>query len=293
MGMNTSNETPTPLVKEEAPASRGSVPLSRKVYRKFTKEFKEAVIRRVEGGTPLKRVARAENLDPAMVRAWRDELRDLGPGAFSRTEGRRFTKEMKEAAVKRVEEGTPVKEMARACRVDPTEVRRWRTVWRTLGPGAFDAAKKPRPKAEPKPRLVIFRITEDEHGQLKSMAKAAGARSLADFARRRLLEATTRPLCPQDETSNVMDARAGQGQQPRIRPVYYIHENARAARTEAEGILDNTASREAPRTATLASRKMAASGKSFQPRVLGVSPPLVDSTRQLLRSTFVGQEGDV
>lgn len=174
--------------------SNGGVPFSRKVDRKFTKEFKEAVIRRVQKGTPLRRVARAENLDPAMVRAWRDEMRDLGPQAFSRTEGRRFTKEMKEAAVKRVEEGTPLKEVARACRVDPAEIRRWRTAWRTLGPGAFDAPKKPRPKAEAKPRLVIFRINEDEHNQLKAMAKAAGARSLADFARCRLLEETARFL---------------------------------------------------------------------------------------------------
>ena len=174
--------------------SDGAVLFSRKVYRKFTKEFKEAVIRRVEKGTPLRRVARADNLDPATVRAWRDELRDLGPQAFSRTEGRKFTKEMKEAAVKRVEEGTPVKEVARACRVDPTEIRRWRTAWRTLGPRAFDDERKPRPKAEPKPKLVIFRLNEDEHKQLKAMAKAAGARSLSDFARCRLLEETTRHL---------------------------------------------------------------------------------------------------
>jgi transposase-like protein len=195
----SSTKTDSAPVKEELPAlteSDGAVLFSRKVYRKFTKEFKEAVIRRVEKGTPLRRVARADNLDPATVRAWRDELRDLGPQAFSRTEGRRFTKEIKEAAVKRVEEGTPLKEVARACRVDPTEIRRWRKAWRTLGPGAFDIPKKPRQKAEPrlrakpepKPRLVIFRINEDEHNQLKAMAKAAGARSLAAFARRRLLE---------------------------------------------------------------------------------------------------------
>jgi hypothetical protein len=60
-------------------------------------------------------------------------------------------------------------------------------MWRTLGPGAFDAPKKARPKAEPKPRFVIFRLNDDEFNQLKAMAKAAGARSLADFARRRLL----------------------------------------------------------------------------------------------------------
>jgi transposase-like protein len=138
----------------------------RKAYRKFTKEFKEAAVRRIEEGTPLKQVARAHNIDPAVVRAWRDEVRDLGPLAFLRTGGRRFTKEIKQAAVKRVEEGTPAKEVARAYRVDPTELRRWRTAWLTLGPEAFDGIKKPRPKAkpkpmpraEPKPRLVTFRL---------------------------------------------------------------------------------------------------------------------------------------
>jgi transposase-like protein len=155
-------------------------------YRKFTKEFKEAAVRRVEEGTPLKRVARNHNIDPAVIRAWRVELRDLGPQAFSRNEGRRFTNEMKEAAVKRVEEGTPLKEVARALRVYPNELRRWRTAWRTLGPGAFD--EKPRTKAETKPRLVIFRLNEDEHNRLEAMAKAAGARSLSDFARCRLVE---------------------------------------------------------------------------------------------------------
>jgi len=149
----------------------------------------------------LKQVARAHKIDPAVVRAWRDELRDLGPQAFLRTGGRRFTKEIKEAAVKRVEEGTPSKEVARAYRVDPTELRRWRTAWRTLGPGAFDDIKKPRPKAkpkprpraEPKPRLVTFRLNEDEHNRLKAMARAAGASSLTDFARCRLLDETLRP----------------------------------------------------------------------------------------------------
>jgi transposase-like protein len=194
--MKESKKTATSTDKGEAlafPQSDEAVRFSRKVYRKFTKEFKEATIRRIEGGTPLRRVARAENIDPAMVRAWRDELRDLGPQAFSRTEGGRFTKEIKEAAVKRVEEGTPLKEVARDCRVDPTELRRWRAAVRTLGPGAFDGHRKPRRKAEPKPRFVIFRLNDDEFHQLKAMAKAAGVRSLAGFVRRRLLAETARP----------------------------------------------------------------------------------------------------
>jgi transposase-like protein len=172
----------------------------REAYRKFTKEFKEAAVRRIEEGTPLKQVARAHNIDPAVVRGWRDEVRDLGPLAFLRTGGRRFTKEIKQAAVKRVEAGTPAKEVARAYRVDPTELRRWRTAWLTLGPEAFDgvtkptpkAKSKPTPRAEHKPRLVTFRLNEDEHNRFKAMARAAGASSLTDFARCRLLDGTSR-----------------------------------------------------------------------------------------------------
>lgn len=193
--MNRSKTADAPLVKAEVHAltgPNGSAPFSRKVNGKFTKEFKEAIIRRVKGGTPLTRVARLENLDPAMVRAWRDELRDLGPQAFLRAKGVRFTQDIKEAAVKRVEEGTPVKEVARDCRVAPADLRRWRNAWRTLGPGAFDAPRRGRPKVEPKPRFVIFRLNEEEFTQLKKMAEAAGAYSLADFARCRLLGEDTR-----------------------------------------------------------------------------------------------------
>ena len=49
-----------------------------------------------------------------------------------------------------------------------------------------------------------------------------------------------------------------------IRPVYCIDKNARAARTEAEGILDSTAPREALRTAALAFSEMTGNAKSFQ-----------------------------
>src|SRR5579862_6050634 len=38
---------------------------------------------------------------------------------------RKFTKEFKEAAVRRVEMGIPVAEVARACEVNPNVLRRW------------------------------------------------------------------------------------------------------------------------------------------------------------------------
>src|ERR1700689_1725686 len=87
--------------------------------KKFTKEFKKGVVLGLQQGTPVKEVARAYEIQPAAVREWRDELRDLGDEAFLRNGRRKFTKEFKEAAVHRVEQGTPVKEVARACRVHP------------------------------------------------------------------------------------------------------------------------------------------------------------------------------
>ena len=138
-------------------------------------------------GTPLKQVARACGVDPPTIRAWRTEVRNFGPGAFSRNNRRRtFTKKFKEAAVRRVEEGTPVKQVARACKVDPSALRRWRDASRELGAYAFS-------KNQAKTRAIIFRLTEEEHNRLKAMARAVGERSLSSFARSLLLVRPRRP----------------------------------------------------------------------------------------------------
>jgi transposase-like protein len=147
--------------------------------RRFTKEFKEAAVRRVEEGTPVKQVAGLHRVDPAVVRAWRAEMRDFGSEAFLTNGKRTFTKEFKEAAVRRVEEGMPVKQVARACRVDPNMLRRWRDALRDLGSDAFQ-------KREPRTRAVIFKLTEQEFHRLKAIAKMTGARSVSDYARTRL-----------------------------------------------------------------------------------------------------------
>ena len=128
----------------------------------------------------MKEVARRHKLDPVVVRGWRDELRDLGDDAFLRNGRRRFTKEFKEEAVRRVQDGTPVKEVARACRINPNILRRWRDAVRDLGPDAFS-------DNEPKKRAVIFRLSENEFVTLKARALAGGTRSVSDFIRSRLL----------------------------------------------------------------------------------------------------------
>jgi transposase-like protein len=53
--------------------------LSRRTY---TKEFKEAAVRRVELGASIGEVARACEVNPNVIHRWRRELRDHGAKAF-------------------------------------------------------------------------------------------------------------------------------------------------------------------------------------------------------------------
>jgi transposase len=50
---------------------------------------------------------------------------------------RRFTREFKEAAVRRMEMGVPVGEVARACEVNANVLHRWRRERREFGSRAF------------------------------------------------------------------------------------------------------------------------------------------------------------
>jgi transposase len=51
--------------------------------RNFTKEFKEAAIRRLELGASIAEVARACEVNPNVLHRWRRELREHGAQAFS------------------------------------------------------------------------------------------------------------------------------------------------------------------------------------------------------------------
>jgi transposase len=50
--------------------------------RKFSKEFKEAAVRRLELGASAAEVARACEVDPNTLYRWRQRLRERGPQAF-------------------------------------------------------------------------------------------------------------------------------------------------------------------------------------------------------------------
>lgn len=51
--------------------------------RKFTKEFKEEAVRRLELGVSLAEVARACEVNPNVLHRWKRELRDFGVKAFA------------------------------------------------------------------------------------------------------------------------------------------------------------------------------------------------------------------
>jgi transposase len=51
--------------------------------KKFTKEFKEAAVRRLELGASLAEVARACEVNPNLLHRWKRELREHGAKAFS------------------------------------------------------------------------------------------------------------------------------------------------------------------------------------------------------------------
>ena len=51
--------------------------------RKFTKEFKEAAVRRLELGASMAEVARACEVNPNVLHRWRRELHEHGARAFT------------------------------------------------------------------------------------------------------------------------------------------------------------------------------------------------------------------
>lgn len=68
--------------------------------RKFTEEFKEAAVRRLELGASIAEVARACEVDPNVLHRWRRDLRELGPKAFP-GEGRARAEESRTADLER------------------------------------------------------------------------------------------------------------------------------------------------------------------------------------------------
>ena len=68
--------------------------------RKFTKEFKEEAVRRLDLGASLAEVARACEVNPNVLHRWKRELRDYGAKAFAGN-GQRRAEEQHTAELER------------------------------------------------------------------------------------------------------------------------------------------------------------------------------------------------
>jgi transposase len=68
--------------------------------RRFTREFKEAAVRRMEMGVPVAEVARAAEVSPNALYRWRREMREFGSRAFCGP-GRSRAEEQQAAALER------------------------------------------------------------------------------------------------------------------------------------------------------------------------------------------------
>jgi transposase len=71
-----------------------------KSRRKFTKEFKQTAVRRLESGQSVAEVARALEVHPSDLHRWRQELREHGARAFSGA-GKKRAEESREAELER------------------------------------------------------------------------------------------------------------------------------------------------------------------------------------------------
>jgi len=68
--------------------------------RKFTREFKVAVVREVEAGKTVAQVSREHQVHPTQLNQWRRDLRRYGERAFAGN-GRAYTDEARLAALER------------------------------------------------------------------------------------------------------------------------------------------------------------------------------------------------
>jgi len=114
---------------------------------------------------------------------------------------RKFTKRFKEAAVRKLIRGTPIGEVARICRVNQWILRRWQTELDEFGARAFGGYGKRRlAHGAPKSKTILLYLSSDQLDAVKTASSAAGFKSLAEFARSRILPATSQQPLAQVET---------------------------------------------------------------------------------------------
>ena len=150
--------------------------------RRFTEEFKRSATARLQAAS-MAEVARACGVSVSVLHRWRKQFGNHSSAAYS--ERRKFTREFKEAAVRRLERGDPIPEVCRFCRVSANTLHRWRKEFRDYGAQAFSGYGKSRLPAEPA-QVIVVRLTREEHQRFKAACSRSRAHSLSEFARAHL-----------------------------------------------------------------------------------------------------------
>jgi transposase-like protein len=173
--------------------------------RRFSAEFKETAVEWL-ASRPVAEVARICDISVSVLHRWR---RKLGDHAVTPAEGRRrFTKEFKAAAVERLEqEGrkrgaahgskATVTQVAAELNVPPNTLHRWRKEAREFGGEAFSGYGKSRAASQPA-RVIKISLHAGEYQRVRAAFENSSARSLPDFTRSRLLDATGERVAKDD-----------------------------------------------------------------------------------------------
>lgn len=181
--------------------------------RRFSAEFKETAVAWL-ASRPVAEVARISDVSVSVLHRWR---RKLGDHAVTPAAGRRrFTREFKAAALEKLEqlerlerEGrerggskwghgnraacgskATVTQVAAALNVPPNTLHRWRKEAREFGGQAFSGYGKSRAGLKPA-RVIKISLHADEYRRVRAAFENSSARSLPDFTRSQLLDATS------------------------------------------------------------------------------------------------------
>jgi transposase-like protein len=120
---------------------------------------------------------------------------------------RKFTREFKEAAVRKLQLGKTEREVAQACRVNHWILRRWQREYENFGARAFGGYGKSRHvRKEPRSRAITLYLSSDEFEAVKAASSAAGFRSLAEFGRSCIFCPTSGP--PLEQVKDVLEELA-------------------------------------------------------------------------------------
>ena len=104
-----------------------------------------------------------------------------------------FTKDIKAAAVQRLDTGASVEEVAQFYQIHPKMLHRWRREAHQFEGSAFSGFGNNRTEAPARSQAIAFRLNRDEFKLFQKAFSSAGARSISDFVRAKVLQATRQP----------------------------------------------------------------------------------------------------